>query len=82
MVHVGDVEVTVDASEYGCPEPLTKPELDYSARQILFVASPFTTALVVKPEPAPEATSVGSQGGPPSDSAAAGAANGDGATGQ
>ena len=69
MVHADDVKVTVDAREYGCPELLTKPELDYSARQILFVASPFTTALVVKPESVrklqatPQTTSVGSKGG-------------------
>lgn len=71
MVHADDVEVTVDAREYGCPEPLTKPELDYSARQILFVASPFTTALVVKPESPPVTTLVGNKGGQPSNPAAA-----------
>ena len=63
MVHADDVEVEVDASEYGCPEPLTKPELDYSARQILFVESPFTTALVVKPESPAATTLVGKEAG-------------------
>lgn len=61
MVEKDKLTVNVDARDYGCPEQLTKPEVDSSARQILFVASGFSTELTVK---AKGSNDKSSQGGP------------------
>ena len=43
----GDIKVSVDASSYGHLTLLTKPQINYSARQIWFVEDVFKSDLVV-----------------------------------